>query len=304
VSHSPHSDSGSHSEATPFPLPDPQPVFAALFDGALGFGILKPEDLLKKHTPLKVLESIEDKERVTDIVHACTGMLKSIILARYDIRRFAEDIDAGIKADPLIAKRFIDALGVDYFLQCMEPVELYNVVMETLWMTRDEPATRGFAASLCNALMKHEAFGGRVKTLDHIFSAITIEALMSDHVPHGLRTRMFTATYKGARKYGSKHLAEYVFDKDVGGVVLIELAEHLPVEYLARPFAAYVDKLGITETQVDRPSVLPPSDHPAVAPPPMPLLPPTPKIPRPDPPPVPVYGPPRSTDGSGTEEPT
>lgn len=302
MSNSPFSDSGAHSDATQLPLPDSQPVFAALFDGALAFGILKPEDLLKKHTPLKVLESIEDKERVADIVHACTGMHRTIILARYDVRRFAEDIDAGIQADPAIAKLFIDALGVDYFLQCMQPAELYSVVMETAWMLRDEPATRGFAASLCNTLMKHESFGGRVKTLDHIFSAITIEALMSDHVPHELRTRMFTAAYKGGRKYGSKHLAEYVFDKDVGGVLLIELAEHLPVEYLARPFAAYAQLIEIADAKVDRPSVLPPSDHPAMAPP----IPPVPKIPRP-PEFVMAHGapsPPPSNGEAGSEDPT
>lgn len=313
MSNSPFSDSGAHSDATQLPLPDPQPIIAALFDGALAFEILKPEDLLKQHTPLKVLESIEDKERAADIVHACTGMLRAIILARYDVRRFAEDIDAGIRADPSIAKRFVDALGVDYFLQCMSHEQLYTVVMETGWMLPDRngPATRGFAASLCNALLKCEAFGSRVVTLEHIFSAISIEGLMSDHVPHALRTRLFNAAYRGGRKYGSKHLAEFVFElnvdgKGADGVPLMELAEELPVEYLARPFAAYAKLIGLADAKVDRPSVLPPSDHPAVAPPPFPF-PPALKIPRPDPPAGEIYGPKQlaaDASGSGTEEPT
>lgn len=282
MSTTPHSDSGAFSDATQLPQDVAKAVFGELFNGALVYGILKSEDLLKRHTPLKVLESIEDRERVADIVHASIGTMRAIILARYDVRRFAEDIDAGIKADPSVAKCFIEALGVDYFLECMSLEELYGAVMETLWMTRDEPMTRAYAASLCSALVKNNAFGSPAKTLEHIATAITDDVLMSDAVPHGLRTRLFSAMRRGSRKYPTKYLAEYLFEETFNGVPLTELAEHLPVEPLARPFAAFVDSLGIIKTHVERPSELPPSDHPDMkllaAPPPVP---PAPKIPKP-----------------------
>lgn len=313
MSNSPFSESGGLGDAQHTPLPPPDLIFADAFNGGLAFKTLKPEELLKKKSVLKVLESIEDRKRVADIVHACTGMLRSIILARYDVRRFAEDIEAGIQADPAIASSFIETLGVDYFLKCMSYEELYAAFMESAWLLEDKPAHRGYAASLCNSLIKYEAFGGRVRTLDHIFEAITIQALMSDDVPHELRTRLFNAAYRGARKYNSKHLAEYVFEMNVdgkgtNGVPLMELAEYLPVEYLARPFAAYADAVGVAQTRIDRPSELPPSDHPAmvlpVKPPPLPPS----LVPRPDPPAV-EYGPlppteeqdsqPPPADGSG-----
>lgn len=273
MTHSPTSDSGARSEAAQLPLPPPEPVFADFFNAALVFRIITAEMLLELFPAKRVLASIESRDRVVEIVHATIGTLPAIIRARYDVMRFAEDIQAGVEADPQIAKRFLETIGVDYFLAKMPLADLYQVVMSTGWMLEDKPTHRGFAASLLLSLVKHEAFGTAVRTLDHITKAIGLETLMSDSVPHALRTRLLTAAYKGARRYGGQHLAEYLFDAAAGGVPFDELGEYLPVEPMARAFALYVDRLEIVKTAVERPSELPPLDHPAMAPPPFPAVP-------------------------------
>ncbi len=210
MSNSPHSDSGARSEATQLPMPPPEPVFGDFFNGALVFGIVKPEMLLEIFPAGKVLESLDNQDRVIEIVHATIGTLPAIIKARYDVPRFAADIQAGVDADPAIAKRFLEAIGVDFFLAKMPLADLYGVVMGTGWMLEDKPTHRGFAASLCLSLVKHEAFGSAVRTLDHIVKAIGLDTLMDDAVPREMRTRLLTAAYKGARKYGGQHLSEYM----------------------------------------------------------------------------------------------
>lgn len=291
-----HHDSGSHE------LPDPKLVFSDFFNGLLVFNVVKPEIYLERFTPSRVLEALKaDRERVADIVSNTTGMRRSIVLSRYDLARYAEDIEAGMKEEPEIAKIFLDQIGVDFFLEHMPLQEHYEIGMGAGWMLKDSPRHRGLAASLCNSLAKHNAFGSPVRTLEYIKSAISIDTLMSDAMPHVLKTRIVEAMCRGAKKYGGKHLAEYMFDKAFGGVSFVEMAEHLPVEPLARPFAAYVDMLKLVETQIERPSELPPSDHPAVqiegaaspdrplVPKPPPFVPPLPALTDGAPPPV--YGP-------------
>ncbi len=257
--------SGTGSVSETRPLPPPEPVFQEFFDSALVFGVLKPPKLLDIYPVRRVLEELSEdsRERVADIVHACIGTMRSVILKRYNVERFADDIQAGIEEDPDVAKRFVDSIGVDFFMAKMPLADLYRLVMGTGWMLEDTPQHRGFAASMCRSLVNHKAFGSLVRTLEHIFVAIGTDALMSDAMPQSLRKRLMDAAHRGVKKYKGHYISEYIFDKD-DGVPFEEMAAHLPVEPLARPFAAFVNLLDLAETGIDRPSELPPSEHPAM----------------------------------------
>lgn len=274
-----HADTSGGSVISQVPLPPAGPVFKDFFDGAREFGILKPSVLVEALPPLRVLESLkDDPERRAEIIHQCIGTFKSIILRRNDIARYAEDISFGMEEDPKIIDLFVDAVGTEYFLKQMKLDELYTTVMGTGWMIQSTPENRAFAVRLNESLVKHEAFGSAIDTLKEIMKAITLEELFGDAVPAKLRVRMAKAVDKGCRRFEKKRMCEFLFDPQIEGVPFAELAEHLPVEVMSRPFALYVDRLNLVKTNVDHPSLPPPADKPAH--PPLPPPPPRPLLPR------------------------
>src|SRR6185369_3809338 len=104
---------------------------------------------------------------------------------------------------------------------------------------------RGFAAQLCDILLKNEAFGSRLETLHAIEKAIGFDVLFSDKTPEALRIRMINAVNKGCRKFGGNYICEYLFEEQLGGVPFMELAKHLPLDVMGHPFAVYISRTGI-----------------------------------------------------------
>jgi hypothetical protein len=261
------SGSAGHNELDEVPIPPPGPVLDDFYIGAVGFGVLKPVRLLDSYPIGRVFETMVSeapdeaagKNEVARIVQMCIGTHASVVKARFDILRYAEDIEAAIAEDPGIAKRFIDELGFDFFRKHIPHDVLYCAVMETLWTEDDTPEHRGFGTSLCRSVVKNQAFGGLIRTLEHVYSAIGgAEFLMSNSVPPDLRTRLFKAVHRGGRKFGSNHIVEYMFDKAMGGVPIEELGEHVPVARLAQVFLAFAKIHNLADAQVDLPTNMPP----------------------------------------------
>jgi len=239
-------------------------VFEDLFEAALAFNILQPSAAMEAFPPMRVFDAMkEEPERVADIVHSLIGTKRSIVLARFDPERYAEDINAGIKADPDLAKLFIDIVGMDFFQKAMGPEEIYTVVMEHYLGTKDTPAARGFAAQCIDILVKHSAFGSEVQTLHAIEKAIGLDVLFSDKTPEALRIRMIKAINKGCRAIKTEYICEYMFEPQMGGVTFLELAQHLPLQVIGTPFAVYIDRTGLMKTTLSAESVYPPAseDH-------------------------------------------
>lgn len=252
------SSPGSVVAGTPLEV-KPQ-VFEDLFEAALAFNILQPIAVMEIFPPIRVFDAMKDEpERVADIVHKLIGTKRSVVLARFDPQRYAEDIEAGIKDDPTLAKIFIDTVGMDFFQKAMGPKEIYTVVIGNYLGMKDVPAARGFAAQCIDILVKHSAFGSEVQTLHAIEKAIGLDVLFGDKTPEALRIRMIKAINKGCRSIKTEYICEYMFESQMGGVSFLELAQHLPLDVIGTPFAVYIDRTGLMKTDVAMESVLPPA---------------------------------------------
>lgn len=294
------SGSGSSSSAVVnMPLEVKREIFDDLFDAALSFDIVKYTALVEEHPPSMVFEKLkDDKERVASIVNKMIGTDPTVVLKRYNPQRYAEDVSAYIEGDAALARKFIEAVGIDFFQKLLTPLDIYNIVFTVALIMKDSPPLRGFSAQSSLILVKHRAFGyegdipSDIPTLHAIEKAISFEVLFGDDVPTPLKIRMAKAINKGCRAYpkSSEYICQYMFEPQLGGVSLTELAleTKIPIHVLGNPFAVYIDRTGLLKTGANKDSELPPVLAPATddgrtsafsvprppaAPPPIPLPP-------------------------------
>lgn len=255
---------GSSSGSTLIKAPLPQDekmvaVFRDFFEAALAFDVLKYSVLLERYPAIRVFGMMKEKERVAEIVHKMTGIHLKLVLKRFDILRYADDVSAMIEDDPELSKMFVSTVGLEFFQDVMTPLDIYNAIMGTAWMMQPTPTHRGFAAQSCEILVRHNAFGTNLETLHAIEKAISLDVLFSDKTPEELRLKMIRAINKGCRNYGGHYICEYMFDPAIGGVSFMDLAKHLPLDVMGSAFAVYINRLGILDTKAEAESVLPPA---------------------------------------------
>ncbi len=262
-------------------------MFATFLRLAFEHGIVKQDALLKMIPPRSILDALKnDRTRLIAAYQRVMQMDATFVqkfAAKLSVERMVEDITIALDADSEAADRLRGDSVFDaaLFVDQLPLGDIYSAVMPTA-MRNDAPTNRAFAAQLLSALVAYEAFGPQHQTERHIMKSIGFDVLMSDKVPAKLRSRMMNAIYRGGQdlKDERRPMYAFVFDALVGGVSFGDLAVHLPVLVMARPFAAYVDMLGLVKTTVVKPSEFPPVggvDVFPTAPPPIPI----PRVPRP-----------------------
>ena len=264
------------SVVSTMPLPPSEPMFSKLLALAFELGITTPEMLCEKLSTEDILTvALRDKERVRSVylrVMMMEGPFAEKFVAQLDLTRITADIALAVVIDPEAAARLIYKIDVDvdFFVKHMSFVDFYRVVSAKL-IKEDLPAHRAFGGRMCEALVEYQAFGAQHETERSIMKSIGIDVLCGDKMPSALRARMMNAIYRGGQDFKDEHRPMYacIFDPSVKGVSFSELAEHLEAALMVRPFAAYMDRLGLLKTSVVKPSVFPP--RPPFQPP-MPLL--------------------------------
>lgn len=264
---SPYDLSSSSSVVSSLPFPPPGPLFALLLTIAFELGILTPDMLRKKLSPKDVLvATLRDKARAVGVylrVMLLEGPFAEKFAAQLDLERMIADLSLAASIDTEAAERLNREIVVDvaFFIEHMPLGDIYGALVVNL-LKEDSSANRACAVRLLEILVEYQAFGNKHETMRHIMKSIGFLVLVGDKVPVALRARMLNAVYQGGKRYRNEPRPMYalIFDNsvEVGGVTFSELAEHLPVTTLVRPFGAYVDKLGLVKTDVERPSELPP----------------------------------------------
>lgn len=264
---SPLDSSSSLSIVSALPLPPPGPMFARLLALAFEHGVIKQETLRDKLPIKEVLEvALQDKERALGIylhVMMMEGPFAEKFAARLDLERMTADVTLAVSIDADAASRLKRELtfDIDFFLKHIPFGDIYSAVMVSL-IKEDSRENRLCVAKLCEAMVEYQAFGMQHETERNIMKAIGLDVLFGDKVPSVLHARMVTAVYRGGQKFKDEHrpMYAYLFEKFVGGVSFSELAEHLSVGMLVRPFGVYVNRLGLVRTSVEKPTGFPPSD--------------------------------------------
>lgn len=257
--------SSSHSVMSALPFPPPGPMFSRLLSLAFEFGVNTPEALREKLEMKDILNvALRNKERAVGFylrVMLMEGPFAEKFAAQLDSSRMTSDILLAVSIDSDAANRLNREINidVDFFIEHMPFGDIYSAVMVNL-IKEDSPANRACVARLCEDMVKYQTFGAQHETERNIMKAIGVDVLFGDKVPAALRARMVNAVYQGGQKFKDEHrpMYAYIFERFVGGATFSELAEHLSVGVMVRPFGAYVNKLGLVKTNVVKPSVPPP----------------------------------------------
>ncbi len=249
------------------PMPDPKPVFFRFLSRALELGIVDPLALTRKIPPERALGSMkEDAANRARIVHACTGMEERFTLPLPSGSQ-AMLVDEAIKVAPEeIAKKFVDAVGIPYYIEHIPLLDIFNVVMENGWMVESSknPNNQQFAADINKILVEEAVWNGsKIRTYEQILKAISLEHLFGDAVPNLLKIRMIKKiqemghmSIQGNRLY----LGEMLFD----AASFDELSAVLQPAIMGEPFALYAQTLGLIDKTGPKASLPPPAGDPEI----------------------------------------
>jgi len=255
--------SGSLSVVNTMPLPPAEPMFARLLSLAFENGLVTQAMLREKVSMQDVLSvALKNQERMIEVylgVMMMEGEFAKKFVAKLDLARMAADITLAVEIDTDAAARLYQVTELDtgFFSEHMSMENIYGIVMVNL-IKGDSPANRTCAARLCEEMVEYQAFGVQHETERQIMKAIGIDILTGDKIPAALRWRMFNAVYRGGQNSrGEKPMYAHIFDRSLGGVTFEELAEHLSIGLMVRPFGAYADRVGVVRTNVVKESEWP-----------------------------------------------
>lgn len=259
---SPAADASIHASIADLgPMPDAKPIFFRFLSRALELGIVDPLALTRKIPPTRVFESMDaDAANRARIVHACTGMEERFTMP-LPFGSQGMLVDEAIKvAAEEVAKKFVDAVGIPYYIEHIPLLDIFEVVMGNGWMVESSknPNNRQFAADINRILVEEAAWNGsKIRTYEQILKAISLEHLFGDTVPNLLKIRMIKKiqavghmSIQGNRLY----LGEMLFD----AAPFDELSEVLTPAIMGEPFALYAQTLGLIDKTGPKASLPPP----------------------------------------------